>query len=204
MEFTSRLAGGEPASPVRFRLVLEVMFPDADPWDPTGYDELLDQLRESLETSERVNCKQVQIRRATTVGPDDSDEDGRGAPKFDFSIFSPSTGHTFGTTYPVHHVEPADIRKVWELLSRAEAGELGNVNLPLAVGQILGPEPDGQAVLWRTYMLRMLQSNDLVPAEASRAIFETAALFPILAPVVHRSDLESLAQSFRAALRLTL
>jgi hypothetical protein len=37
--------------PVRFRAVIEMSFPDADPWDPTDYGSLIEQWRKSLEES---------------------------------------------------------------------------------------------------------------------------------------------------------
>ena len=110
--------------PVRFRVVLELIFPDADPWDPSDYDKPLAQMKTALESAPNVNCKEVMIREATTIGDDDNYEVWRGGWKYDFSSLSPNTGYLFGAgAYPVPAVNPADLGRVWEVLSKAEAGE---------------------------------------------------------------------------------
>ena len=127
--------------PVRFRVVLKLIFPDADPWDPSDYDKPLEEMKTALESAPNVNCKEVMIREATTIGDDDNYEDWRGGWKYDFSSFSPNTGYLFGVgAYPVPAVDPADLGRVWEVLSKAEAGELRDVNVAIAVGQALGIE----------------------------------------------------------------
>ena len=60
--------------PVRFRVVLELTFPDADPWNPSDYDKPLEQMKTALESAPNVNCKEVMIREATTIGDDDNYE----------------------------------------------------------------------------------------------------------------------------------
>jgi hypothetical protein len=189
----------EDAPPVRFRLVLELTFPDADRWDPSNYSDLLEGVKKTLETATTINCKELVIRKSEAIGPGDNYEDWRGGPRYDFSSFSPRAGYILGTTYPVPIVETADLRRVWELLSEAEAGELKKeVNVLIAVGQTLRPESDAQAVIWRTYLLRALQAKKLVPAGALEDVFERAASTPIEHPIVQESDLESLAHSFSA------
>lgn len=60
--------------PVRFRAVIEMSFPDADPWDPTDYERVIEQWRKSLEENPTFNCKDVVIREILTVGPEDEKE----------------------------------------------------------------------------------------------------------------------------------
>ena len=60
--------------PVRFRAVIEMSFPDADPWDPTDYGSVIEQWRKSLEENPTFNCKDVVIREILTVGPKDEKE----------------------------------------------------------------------------------------------------------------------------------
>ncbi len=60
-------------SPVRFRAVIEMSFPDADPWDPTDYDSLIELWRRSLEDSTLFNCKDVVIREILTIGGTEDD-----------------------------------------------------------------------------------------------------------------------------------
>ena len=63
--------------PVRFRAVIEMSFPDADPWDPTDYDSVIEQWRKSLEENPTFNCKDVVIREILTVGPKEDYEKWR-------------------------------------------------------------------------------------------------------------------------------
>jgi hypothetical protein len=63
--------------PVRFRAVIEMSFPDADPWDPADYDSMIEQWRKSLEENPMFNCKDVVIREILTIGPKDDYEKWR-------------------------------------------------------------------------------------------------------------------------------
>jgi hypothetical protein len=88
----------ETARPVRFRAVVEMSFPDADPWDPTDYDKLIDQWKAALEKNPLFNCKDVSIREIRTIGEGDDYEDWRnqrGA--YDVSGWGPGTGRIEGT-----------------------------------------------------------------------------------------------------------
>jgi hypothetical protein len=183
--------------PVRFRVVLELVFPDADPWDPADYDKPLEQLKTALESAPNVNCKEVMIREATTIGDDDNYEDWRGGWKYDFSSFRPNTIYLFGVgAHPVPVVDPADLGRVWEVLSKAEAGQLGDVNVAIAVGQALGIESNAQATLARVYILRALQRRNAIPGTASPALFEKAASFPIDHQPASESELDALVSFF--------
>jgi hypothetical protein len=62
---------------VRFRAVIEMSFPDANPSDPTDYDKLIEQWRRSMEDSPLFNCKDVVIREIGTTGPEDDYEKWR-------------------------------------------------------------------------------------------------------------------------------
>jgi hypothetical protein len=63
----------EPLPPVRFRAVIEMSFPDADPWDPTEYGSLIEQWRSSLEQSPAFSCKDIVIREILTIGGQEDD-----------------------------------------------------------------------------------------------------------------------------------
>jgi hypothetical protein len=63
--------------PVRFRAVVEISFPDADPWDPSDYDKLIEHWRRSLEANEAFKCRDVVIREVLTIGQKDDYEKWR-------------------------------------------------------------------------------------------------------------------------------
>jgi hypothetical protein len=64
--------------PVRFRAVIEMSFPDADPWDPTDYEKLIEQWKEAPEKSSLFNSKTVLIREVLTIAEEEDDyEDWR-------------------------------------------------------------------------------------------------------------------------------
>ena len=64
----------ESLPPVRFRAIIEMSFPDADRYDPTDYERLMEQWRKALENSAVFNCKDVVIREFLTIGgPEDGD-----------------------------------------------------------------------------------------------------------------------------------
>jgi hypothetical protein len=63
--------------PVRFRAVVEMSFPDADPWDPSDYDKLIEQWRRSLEDGPSFKCRDVVIREILTIGETDDYESWR-------------------------------------------------------------------------------------------------------------------------------
>ncbi len=62
---------------MRFRAVIEMSFPYADPCDPTDYDKLILQCKQALENSPVFNCKSVSIREACTIGEEDDYADWR-------------------------------------------------------------------------------------------------------------------------------
>ena len=61
-------------SPVRFRAIVEMSFPDADRLDPTDFYELMEQWRKAIEDSPIFNCKDVVITEFLTIG--DPHDDG--------------------------------------------------------------------------------------------------------------------------------
>ena len=70
-------------------------------------DKPLEQMKTALESAPNVDCKEVMIREATTIGDDDNYEEWRGGWKYDFSSFSPNTGYLFGVgPHPVPAVDP--------------------------------------------------------------------------------------------------
>jgi hypothetical protein len=183
--------------PVRFRVVLELTFPEADPWDPTHYDKFLEKMTNALSHAPDVKCTDVVIREAESVGPADDYEKWRGQVRHDFAAFSPHTGYVFGASYPVAVVDPADLANVWAVLCKAESGELQNVNLAVAIGQALPPGSDVPATIARAYFLKSLQTRKIVAAGASRELFEKAATMPIEAPPEDESVLNTLARYLR-------
>jgi len=187
--------------PVRFRVVLELTLPDADPWDPSNYDLLLDQVKEAIINAPNVKCKDVLIRESANIGPTDDYEEWRGGRKYDFSSFSPDIGFVFGTSYPVPPVDPMDLARVWDVLSKAEAGALRNTNIAVAIGQVLRPESDAQATIARVYILRALQARKVITSEPSMTTFERAATLPIETLPDTESALDSLAALFTDELR---
>jgi hypothetical protein len=130
---------------VRYRVVLELTFPDADRWDCGGHDKFLEQMTIAL----------------------------------DFSGLEPGIGHVFEVTCPIAAVDPGELANVWEVIMKAEAGESARVNIALAIGQVLWPESDAQAVIARAFILRALQKHDAVPTAITRAVLEKAACFAI-------------------------
>lgn len=63
--------------PVRFRIVLEAIFPTADPLNPSGYSLLLERWRESLGRNRDVPCRDATIRESLRIGDTDDYEDWR-------------------------------------------------------------------------------------------------------------------------------
>ena len=63
--------------PVRFRAVIEMTFPEADPWDPSDYLKLMEQWRRSLEESPLFKCKDVVIKEFLTIGETEDYDDWR-------------------------------------------------------------------------------------------------------------------------------
>ena len=54
--------------PVRFRAVIEMSFPDADPWDPTDYDSVIEQWRKSFEENPASIAKMSSSGRFSPSG----------------------------------------------------------------------------------------------------------------------------------------
>jgi hypothetical protein len=73
----------EEAPPVRFRVVLQVTFPDADRNDPANYQGYLTAILEALRSAKNVDCADVVMRAASTIGPHEENGDWRGGPTFD-------------------------------------------------------------------------------------------------------------------------
>jgi len=58
----------------RFRIILELTFPDASPVDPAGYEGLIDRWKVAMQSNPAAPCKDVFIRETLTIG-DGSDYD---------------------------------------------------------------------------------------------------------------------------------
>jgi hypothetical protein len=181
--------------PVRFRIVLEVTFPEADPWDGSEHLDYVDQLKRALEIAENVKCTDVRIRDSGSIGSEDDYEDWRGGLKYDFSNLTPEMGEIFGQQYPVAAVDSGDVGRVWEVLSKAEAGELKE-NVAIAVGRAIKTDSNSNAVLARTYVLRVLQAKKLVPHGLGEDLLIRAASIPLRSAPMNESDLNTLAALF--------
>ncbi len=182
--------------PVRFRIVLEVTFPEADPWNASEHGDYLDQLQYALETAGNVKCTDIRIRDSANLGVDDDYEEWRGGLTFDFSSLTPSMGEVFGQQYPVPSVDPGDIGRVWQVLSKAERRELKE-NVSIAVGRAITTDSDTNAVLARTYILRVLQAKKLVQDGVGEDLLIRAASIPLRSAPMNQSDLMEVAALFQ-------
>jgi hypothetical protein len=63
----------EQLPPVRFRAVIEMSFPNADRWDPTDYDSVIEKWRKSLEENPTFMCKDVVIWEILAIGGQEDD-----------------------------------------------------------------------------------------------------------------------------------
>jgi hypothetical protein len=182
--------------PVRFRIVLEVTFPEADPWDASQHMDYVDQLQFALETANNLKCTDVRIRDSGSIGTEDDYERWRGGLKYDFSNLTPAMGEIFGQQYPVATVDSGDVGRVWQVLSKAEAGELKE-NVAIAVGRAIKTDSDSNAVLARTYVLRVLQAKKLVRDGFGEDLLVRAASIPLRSAPMNESDLTTLAALFQ-------
>lgn len=69
--------GSQQAPIPRFRIVLELTFPDADPWSPSGYMDLIDRWKQAMESNQAAPCKDVFIRESMTIGDGSEYDDWR-------------------------------------------------------------------------------------------------------------------------------
>ena len=77
------------AKSVRFRAVIEMSFPDADPRNPMNYDQLIAQWKSALESNPLFNCKDVLIKEIGTFGEDDYDDWRNHKGSYDVSRWGP-------------------------------------------------------------------------------------------------------------------
>lgn len=84
---------GEQGTPPRFRIVLELTFPEADPWDPSDYLKFPAQLQETLNSSTRPVVADVTLREFLTIprNVDDYTDWKRGTGQYDLSRAKPGT-----------------------------------------------------------------------------------------------------------------
>ena len=163
----------------RFRLVVDVTFPDAD-----------DLPFEQVQTTLRAKFEDVSIREAESLGPEDNYDEWRAGGRRDIAIcLSSGTSFLFGTFFPVPAVEANELARVWEVLAQAERGTLRDVNVAIAIGRVLRAESNARATIARANILRALQERKSLPAELSREAFERAAS----APMEDEAGIEALA-----------
>lgn len=177
--------------------MLQVTFPDADRYDPSDYESYLEAVLESVRNAKSVKCTDVILRDAATIGPSEEYEDWSGGPKFDFGILTPSMGEVFGIGGDqVPPVRASQVASVWHVLSKAERRELWQ-SVSIAVGQVLGPEVDANAVLARTYILRVLQRAGHLENFDEQELFAKAAAIPLERAPHTPSELAEFAGLFR-------
>jgi len=151
--------------PVRFRAIIEMSFPDADPWDPADYGDLIERWRRSLENSTLFNCKEVSIRQISTIGRIDDYEDWRfGRGRYD------ATGRATikGVTYPVPSVSPLDLARFCDQ-------------------HTCQPGADSEALAARALFLQVLREKYRLPdwqddKEIATRVYELAAILTIERP----------------------
>jgi hypothetical protein len=180
----------------RFRIVIELTLPDADPMDASVFELLHPKILQALSSLPDLPTSNVVIREAQNIGPTDRYEDWRGGPKYDFSSFSAGISYLFGGSFPLAPVDPADLARVWGVLEKAEAGEFRNRNIAIAIGQAMQPDSNAEATIARACALRMLHARKAIPGLPSISIFEKAAAIPIEKSFRSESELDSLAQHF--------
>ncbi|MFL6449525.1 MAG: hypothetical protein ACJ746_17875 [Bryobacteraceae bacterium] len=83
-----------------------------------------------------------------------------------------------------------------QILSKAKAGEL-NENVAIAVGRAIKTDSDSNAVLARTYVLRVLQAQKLVPGGLGQDLLTRAASIPLRSVPMNQPDLTALAALFQ-------
>src|SRR5262245_42477287 len=71
------MTGDETSRTPRFRIVLEISFDDVDPWDPSGYPDLLARWAEFLGKNEAFPSRDVKLREILTIGAVDDYDDWR-------------------------------------------------------------------------------------------------------------------------------
>jgi len=67
----------EAAQSVRFRVVFELTLPEADPEDPSIYNEFLDAMKAALENAPMVRCTDILLREAERIAANDDDKTWR-------------------------------------------------------------------------------------------------------------------------------
>jgi hypothetical protein len=171
------MEGQNPTRPVRFRAVIEMSFPDADPWDPQDYGKLIAQWKHAMENNPIFSCRDVAIKEILTIGNIDDYEDWR-AQKGEYER-SPNP-NIKGVTYPVPKVNPDDLARVWEAMS-------GQQSAPIDIEGVCEAGANVEALMARSVFLLVLRDEGHLPdwesdqAKAD-AIFKHAATFPLDRP----------------------
>lgn len=87
---------------VKFRMVLEMVLPDASPTDSSGYIELLEKIRAGVERNPQVKCTEVVMREVLRVPAqfDDYSDWRHNRGEYDYTKCDPSTmGHIEGINF---------------------------------------------------------------------------------------------------------
>ena len=140
----------------------------------------------------------MRIREAGTVGVEDDDygEWLRGSFQFAFFNVGPGTVSSFGRHQSVPSVDPGDLGRVLQVLFKAKSGELKE-NLAIAIGRVIKTDSNSNAVLARTYVLRVLQAKKLVRDGFGEDLLVRAASIPLRSAPMNESDLTTLAALFQ-------
>ena len=156
---------------MRFRVVIELSFPDADPWNPADFDQLIPQIKAALEGSSSLHCSDVRIRH---IGNPDVEEEYAA-----WKAGRAGIGSITGPKYPVPAVESEDLARVWDLSNKARAGESPGIS----VAQACRPGADVRAVMARTLLLRLIR--DRKGSELADRVIPQAAVCPMERPKDH-------------------
>jgi hypothetical protein len=167
--------------PVRFRAVIEMAFPDADPWDPEDYGKLIGQWKQMIESNPIVNCKDVKIKEVLTIGDIDDYEDWRNR-KGEYHPHNrgPGVGVIQGVTYPVPAVDAGDLARVWDAVIVQQRGGT-------SIERLCGSGVNAAALMTRCIFLSVLRDEGHLPDwenDPARAenIFRHGATFPLDGP----------------------
>jgi hypothetical protein len=164
--------------PPRFRIVLDVTFSEASPWDPSDYSSFLKQMQELLEASTRPKMVDVLLREACTISHDADDYDDwrnrTGACEIP-SLPSEGIGRLGGAPCPF--VRPEELKRVWDVSSRAIASRAPIKRSSVLAAQGLFPKESPTLVRGLTFEdIQKINEHE----EASRALLIRFILLIVL------------------------
>ena len=169
--------------PPRFRVVLELTFPEADPSSAAQYHRWLERLKEALEQNSSCRCADVAIREALTIPQDGSDYEDWRRQRGEYARRqedqAEETGGDSGSVAPVMGTE---LKRVWNLTQNNDSPEVNN-----SIAEIIQQsetDPQAHALLARTLVLNLLQQRGVLAkwreqGRTDDSVFEKIAALPI-------------------------